>query len=294
MFDSLSELTVCDASISSVLNNENVHVIIVQNSYSVVQEIKSKLGRKCNIIDVKPFSSKEATQCLVYSVMADNSYVPSDVDRQAFKSLGKFTCGCPTVTEITSKILQSRFSKCEDKHEHLVCTLAEELSLDEREMDVNFDSWHSLLELILACNLSEQHQLLLRCLAIFRSSPIPISLASELATIISSTPCEDKVSSENLLFELQQFKLVKNYPLPVLVPPSFCHHKANVDESLICVPQCLADCLWNNMDKKDQFFAVLITSRTHGLTTFPLTSGIIDGLYLHVHKVAARIEDSTD
>lgn len=267
IFDGLFDPSICGA-LSYILPNKNVHSIVVESYCHInskfTEGIKSVFGCDCSVIDIEPLSSKESTQRLVHSVMVENQFVPMDGDPHAFKSLGEFTCGSPSIIETTSQILQSRFSKSDNDCHGVLCEICEEISPGTHD--------HSDLKLISMCRLSQEQQrlLFLRCLIMSHSSPVPVSVANELASFISmaSFPDDKLVSSENLLSELLQFKLVKKYPPPIIVYPSgsFCQQEAKAGEDQLYVPQCLADSLCESLCQEDRLIIALTRNKVKFLS----------------------------
>ena len=320
VFDGQTDLTECSA-LASVLTNKNVRKIVLASheSSKFLVGIRQTFGCDCNVIDVQPLSSKQSTQRMVHSILSERSFVPTDHDQQVFKSLGEFTCGSPAITEITSQVLLSHFSMHEDEQNKILGEFARDISLDDHkyseggdnqhhrpvsehisqtvpilpgchdvwETGSKYDAWDSLEKLISVCSLSQQQVLLLRCLSIFHHFPIPVSLASEVATIIATCTADKQRSSELILSELQQFKLIKNYPLPVVFSPSFCHQDAKVGEKLLHIPQCLADGLWKCMESEDRLAA--LCTLNHALLNLEKIGSTITGLQLQVNEVAASL-----
>lgn len=322
VFKGQADLTVFSA-LANILINKNVRKIVLASheSSKYLQGIRQTFGCNFNVIDVQPLSSKHSTQRIVHSILSEHSFVPTGHVQQVLKSLGEFSCGSPAITEITSQVLLSRLSMHEDKKNKILCEFAIDISLDEHkhsegghnhrpvsehvsktvpilsgcqdvwETGSKYDAWDSLKKLISVCNLSQQQVLLLRSLSIFRHSPIPVLLATEVATIIASCATDEQQSSELLLSELQQFNLVKNYPLPVVFLPSICHQDTKVGEELVYIPQCLADSLWKCMELEDQ--CVAVCTLTRALLNLERTGGIIVGLQLQVNEVAASLNLQT-
>ena len=312
------------SALSCVLANNNICTIILAShgSPKVLEGIRSKFGRDCNIVDIKPLSSNQSTQRVVHSILSEHPFVPTDDDKQVLKRLGEFTCGSPTITDIMSQVVRSRFSSHgADNRNGILCELAKDISLnvdkhsetdhnrhlrpvsehlsrtiplaspdcqDVWETSSKYDAWGSVNKLIDACNLSQQQRLLLHCLTTCHHSPVPFSLASELSTIIASSLTYGQESGEVLLSQLQQFKLVKDYPQPVVSPPPFCRHQANVQERFLYVPRCSVDGLWKCMETEDQLTA-LCTTR-HALSKLQTADGIFAGLQLQVNEVSAKLE----
>ena len=285
VFDSMSELPNIE-SLLRIMKNYHVHIIVLSKSYespeNLIKAVDCKLVRGCKCHTIDPLTNIHSTQRLVHTLMTNIYFAPTTVDQRLFEQLAEFTSGSPPIVEITSQLLLASYSKNHSEaaqeisekfslktqhsdpqvpHNLLVRELSDNVGdklpavaeLAEKQRDLwetktVYDSWDSIIALVHNCGLTVLEVFLLNCLAAFGCYPVPFSIVTDISHIIAkSNHCDHLASS--LHQKLVKFKFVKPCPSPAVL--------YSCETELVYVPQCLADCLWNNMEKVDKI-AVLI------------------------------------
>jgi hypothetical protein len=292
VFDGMTSLPDFE-TLLRLLKSYYVHVIVIFKNHDstdkLVKEVDRKLLRGCAVRKVEPLSLIHSTQRIVHSFMEENDFTPSNDDQQILEKVAEFTAGSPVIVDITSQVVQSCFS---DEEEKPIQALAESLSLkntpsvskkiyaipqtrsaaqvmskavDEVPLytwttNVEYDSWNSILTLIDACGLSIEEKLLLNCLSVFSSSPIPFSMVTELASIIAKSAQKPHLAG-TLHCDLIKYKLVCIYPHPVVLHPTVVQTspRQELGSDFVYVPQYLSHCIWKSLEDIDQIVAYNIS-----------------------------------
>ena len=271
-----------------ILKNKYVHIIVISEQYAypdeLIKEIDHKLVRGCNIHEIAPLSMIHSTQRIVYSVMKHHTFIPYNDGQRAFESLAKFSCGSPVIIDLTSQILLSYLSQtvnCPENtlhywslltdgtDDHTLRTVSEEVAnvvctvikVPQDEQDVwmtssEYDSWDSIDRLIDACDLTAEEKVLLDCLSLFGSSPIPMFVITEISSLIATSAHKQHLST-SLHVRLFGFNFVKCHPFPVVYSPSLkscCSHK------LAYVPEYVSQCVWKSLADIDKIAAFTFTN----------------------------------
>ena len=130
---------------------------------------------------------------------------------------------------------------------------------DAWKSESEYDSWDSIATLLNHCNLSQGELLLLRSLAIFGCCPIPLPLVTTMSSFITQSSRHTHLSDKKLL----GFKLLKKYPLPVVLHSSYTQDNTltvHTEPKFVYVPQHLANHLLT-CGVIDQLMAVTLAFR---------------------------------
>ena len=183
--------------------------------------------------------------------------------------------------------------------ENVVSELPEIAAISQKyrdiwETDSKYDTWDSITKLVDCCGLSSEEKFLLNCLSAFECCPVPFSFVTEMSSII--TQASQKVHLAGTLHQnLTKHKLVKPYPLPVVLHPAIFRESSSEDHEpeYVYIPQLLAQCFWKNMETLDKvavlnviYFSVsqlhLPSKHIHGL--FSLLVELLEQNYTLVSK----------
>lgn len=130
-------------------------------------------------------------------------------------------------------------------------------SRDIWETDSMYDSWDSIVALVSSCGLSLEERLLLNCLSALGYCPVPLSLVTEISSVIAKSVDQSFLAS-TLYHKLMQYKLMKPYPLPVVSHPHSCKDCGEPELVYMYIPQLIAECLWNSMGTVDRLATLSI------------------------------------
>ena len=114
---------------------------------------------------------------------------------------------------------------------------------DAWESESEYDSWDSIAALLNCCIHSPGELLLLRSLAVFGCCPIPLPLVLTMSSLIAQSSGHSHLGGifhERLL----EAKLLKKYPLPVVLHSSYTQGNTRIETQFVYVPQHLANHLW--------------------------------------------------
>lgn len=131
-----------------------------------------------------------------------------------------------------------------------VFTLTQE-QRDEWDTTSKYDSWDSTFDLIATSELCLEEEILLNCLSIFGSNPIPVALTTCLSSLISKTSGRPHLAT-SLLQNLVKKSFIQTYPLPVVIHPSIKSSSSAGGPDFVHVPQCIANFLWKSVDASDK------------------------------------------
>ena len=109
-----------------------------------------------------------------------------------------------------------------------------------------YDSWQAVTTLIDQCSLSAEERLLLFAVSMFSCSPVPMSVVTEVSSMIAKATQKPHIST-SLYFKLFRMQLLKRYPLPVILPPSLGVHQLSTELEIVYVPQYIARAIWKDM-----------------------------------------------
>ena len=298
VFDSLTDLTNIE-SLLEVLKSKHVHIIVLSTSYelpdNLIKEVDCKLVRACTCHTIDPLSNIHSTQRLVHTLMTNIYFAPTTIDQRLFDQLAEFTSGSPPIVEITSQILLASYSK---NHIEAAQEIGEKFSLQMQHSDPHaihnlpvrellenvtdklpavaelaekqrdscenkpvYASWDSITTLVNNCNLSTEEHFLLNCLSLYQDLPLPFSLVTKIASVITKSTQQEHLAS-TLYKKLMKYRLLKPYPSPVVLYSQ--NTRRDDDYELVHIPQCVAECLWktiNSMDKVAALTAVCAAVR---------------------------------
>ena len=135
---------------------------------------------------------------------------------------------------------------------------------DAWESESEYDSWDSIAALLDHCINSPGELLLLRSLAIFGCSPIPLPLVMTMSSFIAQSSGHSHLAG--ILHErLLEAKVLKKYPLPVVLHSSYTQDNTPTEPQFVYVPQHLANHLWTT-ELVDQLISITLAFRA--LKTF--------------------------
>ena len=109
-----------------------------------------------------------------------------------------------------------------------------------------YDSWQAVTTLIDQCSLSAEERLLLFAVSMFSCSPVPMSVVTEISSMIANATQKQHIST-NLHSKLFQMQLMKRYPLPVILHPSLGVQQPSTEPEFVYVPQYIAQAIWKDM-----------------------------------------------
>ena len=299
VFDSFTHLFDCESMVN-ILQKQHVHIIVLHDSCTsvdkFVKDVDLKLVRGCNFLNIKPLTMIHSTQRIVHSIMKEYDFTPTNDDQLVIEKLAAFTSGSPLLIDIATLVVCSLFAELKQNSVHYLTELlskdaplakpsetipncppllsrtASEESIDnvgKRETsaiwatNTEYDSWDSVIALVDSCNLTTEERLLFNSLLVFNGSPIPHSILSELALVIANS-CQKPHLAGTLHCKLFKYKLVCNYPHPVVVHKSVIHDSSHDRDSfrLVHIPLYVSQCMWNNCEKVDQVVVLNLAFHT--------------------------------
>ena len=128
-----------------------------------------------------------------------------------------------------------------------------------------YDSWQAVTMLIDQCSLSAEEKLLLFAVSMFSCSPIPVSVATEISSMIAKGSHKLHIST-SLHSKLFQMQLMKRYPLPVILHHSLGVQQPSTEPEFVYVPQHIAQAIWKDM-MSDRDKVVALTTMYMALRT---------------------------
>ena len=119
-----------------------------------------------------------------------------------------------------------------------------------------YDSWQAVTTLIDQCHLSAEEKLLLFAVSMFSCSPIPMSVVTEISSMIAKASQKPHIST-SLHSKLFQMQLMKRYPLPVILHPTLGVQQPSSEPEIVYIPQYIARPIWKDMmSDKDKVVAL--------------------------------------
>lgn len=276
------------------LKNKYVHIIVVSEQCThpsdLEKEIDHKLVRGCKFVDIDPLSMIQSTQRMVYPIVKEHNLLPNNGDQLAFESLAMISCGSPIIVDIATQLLCRNISQGVSSHDTImkcysilsndademhgvnscvpVRTISEALATDvvtivegsEGKKDVwmtnsEYDSWDSIYSVINECHLSTEEKLLLNCLSLFGSSPIPFFVITEISSLIATSAQKQHLTG-TLHMCLLKLNFIKVHPQPVVYYPEKMLCQEN---KLVYVPEFVSQCIWKTLDNTDKIAAFTFT-----------------------------------
>ena len=265
-----------------------------QSPNMLTRSIDHKLLRGSKVHTVEPLTNIDSTQRMVYAIQRETDLAPNNNDQDILEKLAEFSCGSPVLVDITSQVILSwlkddvlaQGGACTKEPSHL--TLPETFSLketchtgvdrmrdishhlretvpslfpltdeqrDEWDTKSRYDSWDSTSELITASDLCTEEEVLLNCLSIFGSNPIPMALTTCLSSLICKASGRPHLTT-SLLQNLIKKRFTETYPLPVVIHPSIKSSPPTDGPDFFHVPQNIAYILWKSVDDEEKVFAL--------------------------------------
>ena len=150
---------------------------------------------------------------------------------------------------------------------------------DAWESESEYDSWDSIAALLDHCINSPGELLLLRSLSIFGCCPIPLFLVTTMSSFIAQSSGHSHLGG--ILHErLLEAKLLKKYPLPVVLHSSYTQSDNPIETQFVYVPQHLANHLWT-CEVVHQLVAITLAYKTlKKVTDLPEKNSVSMHFYL--------------
>lgn len=127
---------------------------------------------------------------------------------------------------------------------------------DVWDTNTKYDSWDSIEDLIQSYNFSPEERLLLNTLCIFSCSPISYSVVTEISSLIAMASQKPHIASI-LPIKLLELHLMKQYPSPVVLHPSFTSMQSKTgSHEFVYVPQYVSCSIWKTMVNDDRMIAL--------------------------------------
>ena len=264
-----------------ILKSYHVHIIVISTEYRsldrIIKEVDQKLIRGCSYHDIHPLTNIHSTQRLVHTVMKNVNFAPTTTDQRLFEQLEEFTTGSPPIVEITSQILLTKYNQGHEGAAQAISNVlelntnqdtphpAQNTTTDEARTPPStdsvwgtnsiYDSWDAITVLIETCKLSPLERWLFNCITVFGGQPVPLQLVTEMSSKIAKSG--QKVHLASTLYDkLFKCKLMKPYPLPIVVCPS--DKEKACETEFVYVPQYLAECIWSNLDETDKIAVLAV------------------------------------
>ena len=128
-----------------------------------------------------------------------------------------------------------------------------------------YNSWQAVTILIDQCHLSAEEKLLLFAVSMFSCSPVPMSVVTEISSMIAKASQKPHIST-SLHSKLFQMQLMKRYPLPVILHPSLGVQQSSTEPEIIYIPQYITRAIWKDM-MSDKDKAMGLTTMYRALHT---------------------------
>ena len=112
--------------------------------------------------------------------------------------------------------------------------------------DSPYDSWQAVTILIDQCHLSAEEKLLLFAVSMFSCSPVPMSVVTEISSMIATASQKPHIST-SLHSKLFQMQLMKRYPLPVILHPSLGVQQLSTEPEFVYIPHYITRAIWKDM-----------------------------------------------
>ena len=258
------------------LQEASTDIIIVSNEFlfknDIIAEIDKKLTRGCNIVDVTNLKPKNATQRMVYGLLEKKSFKPCSDDREAFRELSKYSLGSATLVHILTSLIQKYAS---------VIAVAAILNVNSTTSNhqilytrVNFilknSAFFSSTALSLLCRLS-----------IIGPIPIPKFYIDKLeeAFVNSDRRILSSHVSGQLLDQLQQGGVLRNFPHPLVYHKDFNPKSVDPTIHLLYIPKLICDAIDSEMDSTSK--ADSITFVQHTIETILTGKSTLSMIHLH-------------
>ena len=144
-----------------------------------------------------------------------------------------------------------------------------------------YDSWQAVTTLIDQCSLSVEERLLLFAVSMFSCSPVPMSVVTEISSMIAKATHKPHIST-SLHSKLFQMQLMKRYPLPVILHPSLSVQQPSTEPEIVYIPLYIARAIWKDMmcdvDKVVTLVTMYIALRTLADNMGSSNIGFLTGL----------------
>ena len=141
-----------------------------------------------------------------------------------------------------------------------------------------YDSWQAVTTLIDQCSLSAEEKLLLFAVSMFSCSPVPMSVVTEVSSMIATASQKPHIST-SLHSKLFQMQLMKRYPLPVILHSI---QQSSTEPEIFYVPHYIARAVWKDMmsdrDKVVALVTMYMALRTLADNPSSSDSGFLKGL----------------
>ena len=283
VFDGMTRLPELQRLLKLLKSNNYIHIIVLSTSNeppnNLIKEVDHKILRGCKVHSVEPLTMIHSTQRIVHSLMKKVEVTPSNADQELFEKLAEFTSGSPVIVDIASEVVSTCYEHLTQHESEAVVHLNEMLSLDHQDSpkqdtlgrnyyltDTKYDSWESIVKLVEECDLSVEEKLLLNCVSIFGRAPVPLSLLTEMSSMITQTSRNLHLAG-SLLQKLLKYKLLKVYPQPLIFHPALSLSKDSTPPDgqvpkFVYVPEQVSQSLWNGMEDIDKIVVLSIAFST--------------------------------
>lgn len=299
VLDGLSHMSDIEPLVETI-KSKYVHIIVISRSCEsfdkMIKDIDQELIRGCRILNIQPLSIIHSTQRIVYSLMRDRHFTPSNHDQQAIEKLAEYTTGSPVIIDITMQVVPASF---QNKPAPIQSTV-ELLSLNtvtrtskgnqtrfvERDSTMMVrsvsDNVRKLIGDVIEVPGPEQDVWAtdtqcdswdsVMCLVDNCDLNSEEKLLLNCLSIFSGNPIPFCVVTELALLisksaqkshlagtlhsKLMRFHLVRTYPYPIVFHSSVNRQLSHCNPEFIHVPQYLSQCIWKYLTDLDHIAAL--------------------------------------
>ena len=196
-------------------------------SFPLDRQFEPQIGSRLIIShDISSLTNLQVTQRIVYSIQCGHHLTPGRDQQKALNYLSSMCLGSPLITDIMASYIDRCILKVEDPCEGI--KLAKntfftahgyfiENSHEGRDSTIGQSSIAATVLLLVKCLktegfLSTQSYLLLECLSLFGSLPIPQSVIVAIAEEVISFSTKETVPTNYVWDDLCSLNLLKRYP----------------------------------------------------------------------------------
>ena len=226
-----------------------VHSVLKAHHLAPTNEDQNIFEKLAEFTSGSPALTDVATALLLSEVRHDSQDNPQDIhdtlvtfkDQLSLDKMGPSTKPVivvsresPEGTAIVRETSKNVYDHIDETDQDLWCTSS------------TCDSWQAVTMLVDQCSLTAEEKLLLFAVSMFSCSPIPMSMVTEVSSMIAKASQKLHIST-SLHSKLFQMHLMKRYPLPVIMHPSLNTQKQSTEQEFVYMPQVIARAIWKDM-----------------------------------------------
>lgn len=298
VLDNIEKFSVADNVVLSALaRRRSTHIVVTSTGIipqdTVTLEAHKELVRGCNVVDLKPLSSIQSAQRVVYFLMKRYDLCPMNEEQDLFEQVADLVRGSPYVVELVchsaNTIIKDHGGQVLEGLKRFKYEVVD-ATLDELGSESDGFEWVVgvfISKLLSSLNLPAVAFFQFCCLSLVSTTPLHESLILTLEEFLTALLPNTYIAwQRNLLHN----RLLYPYPRPVVQPPSKYRSQRSrpwLVDRYFYIPDVIATTVYSLMEPQDKVMACCVMHRV--LAKLMSRGDVSESFGLHLQSVQRHL-----